>query len=333
MWTANSDDEKPIVVQCLNEYHEAQEVCRRIHQLLHKGVPYKDIAVLYRSNALSRLIEGEARKYQWPYQISGGLPFFDREEIRDLMSYLQVIDNPHQSNALDRIINKPARKIGQKTQDALLEYRNTYQVSYWDAMLSLLPSFPPQAQKALKEFMQLIEDLRAAAVLLSLANLADLALAKSNLLQAYEKADQSDQKADNIYQFHLALKDYERQYVGDKDKVLTAFLNDYLLDDTQVAQVGESLVFSTCHAAKGLEWPYVFIIGAENQYFPHQQSTSAAEIEEERRLFYVAVTRAKKQICFFQAKQRQRYNEQGRPLVKWRNISIILSLEEGMYWK
>jgi DNA helicase-2/ATP-dependent DNA helicase PcrA len=310
LWTANDNDELPTVVQCLNEYHEAQEVCRRIHQLLHKGVPHKEIAVLYRSNALSRLIEGEARKYQWPYQISGGLPFFDREEIRDVMSYLQIIDNPHQSNALDRIINKPARKIGQKTQDQILEYRGTYQVSYWDAMLSLLPSFAPQAQRALKDFMQMIQDLRTVSVLSSLSDLADLILSKTNLLQSYEKSDQSDQKADNIYQFHLALKDYERQYAGDPDKILRAFLNDYLLDDTQVqAEAGSSLVFSTCHAAKGLEWPYVFIIGAEDQYFPHQQSSTPEEIEEERRLFYVAVTRAKRQLYFFHAKQRQRYHE------------------------
>jgi DNA helicase-2/ATP-dependent DNA helicase PcrA len=309
LWTANSDENKPRVVECLNEYHEAQEVCRKIHQLLHTGVLHQDIAVLYRSNALSRLLEGEARKYQWPYHISGGLPFFDREEIRDIMSYLQVIDNPHQSNALDRIINKPSRKIGQKTQDTILEYRNKYQVSYWDAMLSLLLSFPPQAQKALKEFMTLIEELRTCAQLLALPQLADLIVAKTQLLQSYVKSDQGDQKADNIYQFHLALKDYEAQYQGPPDKKLTAFLNDYLLDDTQVAELGSSLVFSTCHAAKGLEWPYVFIIGAEKEYFPHEHSQSEEQIEEERRLFYVAVTRAKKQLIFFYAKQRQKYQE------------------------
>lgn len=182
-------------------------------------------------------------------------------------------------------------------------------------MLSLLLSFPAQARKAIAEFISLIEELRACSHLMTLPALADLIVSKTQLLQAYEKSDQGDQKADNIYQFHLALKDYEAGYQGDSDKKLTAFLNDYLLDDTQVSEVGQSLVFSTCHAAKGLEWPYVFIIGAEKEYFPHQQSQTADQIEEERRLFYVAVTRAKKQLTFFHVQQRQRYQEMLFPKV------------------
>jgi len=201
-------------------------------------------------------------------------------------------------------------------------------------MLNLLPGFAPQAQKAIRSFCELIEELRGmAAQTQSLATFADQVIARTQLLSAYNDQDSSDQKADNLYQFHLALRDYQLESQEDQQTLLRAFLNDYLLDDRVERQTENCLTLSTCHAAKGLEWPYVFIIGAEKDYFPHEQSQDHPDmVEEERRLFYVAMTRAKKEVYFFHTRSRQKYHEMIAPkltpflekidgdLLEWRPI-------------
>lgn len=318
LWTANDNDIVPKVFVCPNEYEEAQKVSSLIHQLLNQGAQYEDIAVLYRSNALSRLIEAQARKYQWPYRVSGGLPFFEREEIRDIMSYLQLIVDPHHQGAWQRVINKPARKIGAKTQEKITQHAQQYGCSNWDATLTLLPGMSGQTAAALKGFIELIEELRVLASEARLADLTALVLQNTQLLTAYEKAEQAESKADNLYQFQQALADFlERDPLMEGESQLDAlgrFLSEYLLDDLSDQHTDQnSLVLSTCHAAKGLEWPYVIIIGAEDQLFPHEQSQTEEEVEEERRLMYVAITRAKKQLYFVQTRQRQRYQDMTFP--------------------
>jgi DNA helicase-2/ATP-dependent DNA helicase PcrA len=314
LWTANHDAQKPTVVVCRDEYDEADQVGKMIHQLLHQGAQYNEIAVLYRSNALSRLIEAQARKYHWPYKVSGGLPFFDREEIRDIMAYLQLIVDPHHQGAWLRVINKPARKIGNKTQEKIQEYAITYECSLWEASLRLLPSMNGHTAAALRGFIELIDELRTLAQKIRLQDLTTIVLQNTQLLNAYEKTEQAESKADNLYQFQQALTDFlEREIALEIETpldILGRFLSEYLLDDLSDQQADDnSLVMSTCHAAKGLEWPYVIIIGAEDQFFPHEQSSSDKEIEEERRLMYVAITRAKKQLFLTQARQRQRYQD------------------------
>jgi DNA helicase-2/ATP-dependent DNA helicase PcrA len=313
LWTSNPDDQLPVIHESLDEYQEIQEVSRNIHLLLNRGVRYADIAVLYRSNALSRLLEAEARKYQWPYHVSGGLPFFDREEIRDIMSYLQLVVDPRNNNALLRVINKPARKIGNKTQDILLEYSSQYQVSLWDAMLTLTSTFPSTTKKALQQFIELIQSLKLFLTqqAISLAELSHQILEQTQLSALYQNTDKGDSKEDNLYEFTRALIDFQSIY-PEKSliELLGLFLNEYLLDDTaHIEKEDNALVFSTCHGAKGLEWPYVFLIGMEKNLFPHEHSFREDEIEEERRLFYVAITRSKKQLRISYALKRQRYNE------------------------
>lgn len=311
LWTANEDAQLPQILICRDEYEEADQVSKIIHKLLHQGAQYEDIAVLYRSNALSRLIETAARKYQWPYRVSGGLPFFEREEIRDVMAYLQLIVDKNHQGAWLRVINKPARKIGAKTQEKIQEHAATYQCSLWEATLMLLPSMTGQTAAALRGFIDLIEGLRTLAENARLSDLTSLILQNTQLLTAYEKTDQAESKADNLYQFQQALSDFlDRDPLLEDERpleMLARFLSEYLLDDlSDQRSEANSIVLSTCHAAKGLEWPYVIIIGAEDQLFPHEQSES---IEEERRLMYVAITRAKKQLFFIQTRQRQRYQD------------------------
>lgn len=315
LWTANADLKVPQLIVCRDEYDEAEQVSKIIHQLLHQGAQYEDIAVLYRSNALSRLIEAAARKYQWPYRVSGGLPFFEREEIRDIMAYLQLIVDKDHRASWERVINKPARKIGAKTQEKIAAHAQQYGCSLWDATLMLLPTMTGQAAGALRGFIQLIDELRVLADNIRLSDLTSLILQNTQLLTAYDKADQAESKADNIYQFQQALSDFlERGESGvDAERpleLLRRFLSEYLLDDlSDQSALDNTLVLSTCHAAKGLEWPYVIIIGAEDHLFPHEQNELDSQIEEERRLMYVAITRAKKQLYFIQTRQRQRYND------------------------
>jgi DNA helicase-2/ATP-dependent DNA helicase PcrA len=311
LWTTNKDSSLPTIIEAADEYQEIQEVCRQIHLLLNQGVQYSEIAVLYRSNALSRLLEAEARKYHWPYRVSGGLPFFDREEIRDIMSYLQVVSDPRHNTALLRILNKPARKIGPKTQDILVEYSAQYQVSVWDAILALMPTFSSMTQKALQRFVELVQSFKV--LLLSGVTLADLThhiLQETQLLVLYQNAEQSENKEDNIYEFTKALLDFQGANTASSFDLLVNFLSEYLIDDSlHQEKNSEELVFSTCHGAKGLEWPYVFLIGMEKNLFPHEHSYREDEIEEERRLFYVAITRAKKELKISYALKRQRFNE------------------------
>jgi DNA helicase-2/ATP-dependent DNA helicase PcrA len=312
LWTSNTDDLRPIVIETLDEYQEAQEVSRQIHQLLNKGAKFSEIAVLYRSNALSRLLEAEARKYHWPYRVSGGLPFFDREEIRDIMSYLQLISDPRQNNAFLRVINKPARKIGLKTQEVLIDYANRYDVALWDALLALLPTFSAATKKALQGFVELIQMLKVYTLQASsLADVTHMILQQTELLLLYKQGELSESKEDNLYEFTRALLDFQAgsPQIAVID-LLSLFLNEYLLDDSPLeSKDTDCLVFSTCHGAKGLEWPYVFLIGMEKNLFPHEQSHREDEIEEERRLFYVAITRAKKQLRISYALKRQKFNE------------------------
>ncbi len=310
LWTNNQEFGLPEINEYASEYEEAQGVCRAIHHLLHKGVDHTEIAILYRSNALSRLFEGEARKYQWPYKVSGGLPFFDREEIRDIMSYLQVIADPRQDRALLRIINKPARKIGQKTQDTLEEYAKQYQVSIWDAILALIPSFAPATKKALVGFVELIQSLNYQAQSLTFSDLTNQALNQTELLKIYQEQEQAEHKEDNLYEFVNAIVDFEKNYADISTiEQVKIFINEYFIDDSLNTDQEKGLTLSTCHAAKGLEWPYVFLVGMEKNIFPHENSQHHSEQEEERRLFYVAITRAKKQLRISYALKRQRFHE------------------------
>lgn len=310
LWTKNQEHGLPEIHEYASEYEEAQGVCRMIHHLLHKGVHHTDIAILYRSNALSRLFEAEARKYQWPYKVSGGLPFFDREEIRDIMSYLQVIADPRQDRALLRIINKPARKIGQKTQDTLEEYSKQYQVSIWDSILALIPSFTAGTKKALVGFIELIQSLTQQAQSLKFSDLTNQALNQTELIKVYQEQEQAEHKEDNLYEFINAIVDFEKNYEDLSTlEQIKIFINEYFIDDSLNTDQEKGLTLSTCHAAKGLEWPYVFLVGMEKNIFPHENSQHYTEQEEERRLFYVAITRAKKQLRISYALKRQRFHE------------------------
>lgn len=298
LWTQRLGEKKIEVFELDDELKEADKVAHKIHQLLNHQVSLSDIAILYRSNRQSRHFEAMARKYQWEYRLSGGLGFFDREEIKDTLCYLQLLINRNSTLALWRIINKPSRKIGPKSLEKISQIALDYDLPIYDALIASQNVFKGKVAGAIEDFIALIEEHRQALSHMPLADVASSLLSKSQLIESY--SDQKESRQDNLYEFINSLIDYQNK-MFDKSSydILTNFLADTALVAVENAEMdqAERLTLSTVHAAKGLEWPYVFIVGMQDENFPSIRSRTSEELAEERRLFYVALTRARDQ-CF-----------------------------------
>jgi DNA helicase-2/ATP-dependent DNA helicase PcrA len=315
LWTQTISDEKIVLIRGKNEFAEADGVAKAIHGLIHKGVGLEEISILYRSNRQSRLFEAAARKYQWPYKLSGGLGFYDREEVKDILSYLQLITDKNSTLAFSRIINKPARKIGPKTLEKIFQLSKEYDLPVFEALIASQSLFKGKTLERIKEFINLIEEHEQYAQENSLADLTSSLIAKSELLSAYK--ENIEQKQDNLYELINAMIDYQNKAEGTFTpyQLLGEFLADVTLatsTDKASEQDDPMLSLSTIHAAKGLEWSYVFIVGVEEGFYPHQQAYKEEDQDEERRLFYVALTRAKKQCFMSYARYRSRGYEDYR---------------------
>lgn len=315
LWTQTVSEDKIILIKGKNEFEEADGVAKAIHRLRHRGVCLSEIAILYRSNRQSRLFEAAARKYQWPYKLSGGLGFYDREEVKDILSYLQLIVDKNSTLAFSRVINKPARKIGPKSLEKISQLSKEYDLPIFEALVASQTLFKGKTLERIKEFIALIEDHEGYAQENSLADLTSSLLARSDLISAYK--DNTEQRQDNLYELINAMIDYQEKMKATVPpyQVLSEFLAEVTLatsTDKASDQGGPALSLSTIHAAKGLEWSYVFIVGVEEGLYPHQQAYKEEEQDEERRLFYVALTRAKKQCFLSYARYRSRGYEDYR---------------------
>lgn len=300
LWTDNVTNDKIPVLVGFNEFSEVDLVTQKIHTLLSQGVKLNDIAILYRSNMQSRLFEAQARKYQWDYNLSGGLSFYDREEIKDVLSYLSLLLDKNSWLALTRVINKPSRKIGPKTIEKIRSIGQEYDLKAWDALIASLSVLKGKTQASVKGFIELIDEHVELMAHTELADLTSSLIAKSNIISSY--ADNAEARSDNLYELINAIIDYQSKEGEGRTTVdvLSSFLSDVSLSgssDVESERLQEQLTLSTVHAAKGLEWPYVFIVGMEEKIFPHIRAVSDEDQDEERRLFYVALTRAKKK-CF-----------------------------------
>lgn len=300
LWTEKKSDHKISVQEVEDENSEARKVAEKIHLLLNKKVPLSDIAILYRSNRQSRVFEGMARKFMWEYRLSGGQGFFDREEIKDVLSYLQLIVHKNSTLALSRVINKPARRIGPKSLEKIADVAQQHDLRIWDALIASQFLFKGKTQESIAQFIMTIDSHRKSLAASSLADLTSSLIVQIDLLSSYDKATR-DQREDNIHEFINALIDYENNAcpTTSRFELLEAFLTDVALmanaqDDNEHVP---KLTLSTVHASKGLEWPYVFIVGMQDDSFPSPHSRVPEELAEERRLFYVALTRAREQ-CF-----------------------------------
>ena len=298
LWSNNPDGNKIKYIQADSDKEEGSYISSKIKELNNNGVNYEDIAILYRTNAQSRLIEEEMLKNNIPYRVIGSFYFYNRKEIKDLLCYLRLINNPHDDISLTRVINVPKRGIGTKTMDNLDAKSNELGISLFDAISD---------GKELV-FKNLILKMQEECENLSLTEMVDLVLNESGMKQELvnEKTLESEIRLENLEEFKSITKNYEEEFGVIS---LSDFLNEIsLVSDMSEHQESKNKVsLMTVHAVKGLEFDYVFVTGMEEGIFPHYNAIndgSRSAIEEERRLCYVAITRAKKDLWLLNAKRR-----------------------------
>lgn len=301
LWCDNEDGVKIKYFRAFDEKDEAFYVIREIKKLIQERVPYNEIAILYRTNAQSRIVEEELLRENIPYKVIGSFFFYSRKEIKDLIAYLKLIVNEKDDISLMRVINEPKRGIGLKTLSDITRKANDSDISMFEAI---------DSGKELG-FKELILDLKEYSEKSTLTDLVDYVLNKSGMKEALrsEKTLEADIRLENLEEFKSITMGFEEKY-GEIS------LEDFLMEITLVSDMSEhndiddAVRLMTVHSVKGLEFNNVFIIGLEEGIFPHINSMlSNTEIEEERRLCYVAITRAKKQLYFVNARRRLLYGQ------------------------
>src|SRR5574344_599278 len=300
LWTNNIDGDKVKYHTCDNEKDEGFYVVSEVEKLINDGVMKQDIAVLYRTNAQSRNIEDAFLKENVPYKVIGSFYFYNRKEIKDLISYLRLIYNHSDDVSLERVINVPKRGIGDKTITNLASKANLHNSSIYDAI---------DSGKEL-EFKHIIDDISNSVSNLSLTELVEEILVKTGIRNELETDSSVDAeiRLENLEEFKSITKNFEDSYGS-------ASLDEFLTEISLVADIEEhrddkdTVTLMTVHSAKGLEFDYVFIVGMEEGVFPHNNSIMENNVEEERRLCYVAVTRASKKLWLINTRERMLYGE------------------------
>ena len=302
LWTNRGIGEKIKYYRAFNERDEAQYVIRKVKELVNRGTEYQDISVLYRTNAQSRVLEEEMLKENLPYRVIGSFYFYSRKEIKDLIAYLRLIHNSKDNVSLLRVINTPKRGIGLKTIENLTERADLEGISMYDAITS---------GKEL-EFKHTIEKLKAISEDLTLTELIDKVLDASGLraeLEA-EKSLEAEVRLENLEEFKSITKSFE-----EREGLIS--LEDFLLEISLISDVEEykddpnRISLMTVHSVKGLEFNHVFVVGMEEGIFPHMNSLMEnSELEEERRLCYVAITRAKDDLHLVNARRRTLFGKE-----------------------
>ena len=312
LWTARGEGEKIKYYRAFNERDEAQYVIRKIKELINKNIEYKDIAVLYRTNAQSRVMEEEMLKENLPYRVVGSFYFYSRREIKDLIAYLRLIHNYKDNVSLLRVINTPKRGIGLKTIENLTKIADDNEISLYEAISS---------GKEL-EFKNLIERLREVSENLTLTELIDKVLDASGMKKELETEGslESEVRLENLEEFKSITKSFE-----EREGLVS--LEEFLLEISLISDVEEykddpnRISLMTVHSVKGLEYNHVFVIGMEEGIFPHMNSLmESSDVEEERRLMYVAITRAKDDLHLVNARRRTLFGkEQINPVSRFLN--------------
>lgn len=313
LWTSAGAGEPVRVYQAYNDLDEANFIVEEIQSLHRDGVALSQIAMLYRSNAQSRVLEQALFVAQIPYRVYGGLRFFERAEIKHAMAYMRLMTNPHDDTALLRVINFPARGIGARSLEQLQEVARSQESSLWQAAL--------QSTGKISAFVALIKQMQEESIGISLPEIAELATTLSGLKTFYQTEKEGADRIENLEELVSAATAFMNQDLGvtnvDENgevdgSLLTQFLTHASLEagEHQAEAGRDALQLMTVHAAKGLEFQAVFISGVEEGLFPHDQSTYEANgLEEERRLMYVAVTRARQRLYLSHAQSRMLHGQ------------------------
>ena len=313
LWTENEKGLPPAVIETYSEEEEAQFVVNEIDSLVRSGdVKAGDCAVMFRTNAQSRVLEEAFIRYGMPYKLVAGTRFYERREVRDIIAYLRLIQNPNDAVSLRRIINVPQRGIGERSLDELARWAQGQGVSEYRALKLLADSADSDAElpfsgrtvKALAGFAAMLENLIEKNRELDLVKLFDLVVEKSGYKQYITGLVDGEERWENILELRGVAQDYQDLKPGEG---LTAFLEGVALvtDVDDLPEKLDTVTLITLHQAKGLEFPVVFIVGMEDGIIPHYKSIDdPAQLEEERRLCYVGITRAKKKVYLVRAFRR-----------------------------
>ncbi|MDK2805294.1 MAG: ATP-dependent helicase UvrD/PcrA [Thermoanaerobacterium sp.] len=309
LWTDNKDGEKIVVCEVQNEREEANFIVDRIKNLVGNGRRYSDFAILYRTNAQSRIFEEACMMNDIPYKLVGALRFYDRKEIKDIIAYLRILVNPYDDVSLKRIINVPKRGIGESTVSALEQYAREHDTSMYFAIPNV--ELKGRARKVLDNFKNFIDDLINQLDFMNIIEVIDYILEKTGYMDELKADDtkESESRIENINEFIRAAREFMET---SEDKSLESFLSGITLvsDIDTAGDIGESVVLMTLHSAKGLEFPVVFMAGMEEGIFPSSMSfIDEHELEEERRLCYVGITRAKERLFMTYARTRNLYGK------------------------
>ncbi|MFB4168587.1 DNA helicase PcrA [Virgibacillus sp. JSM 102003] len=316
LWTENAEGKNIHYFQGATEQEEALFITDKIQELIREeGYSANDISILYRTNAQSRAVEDTFMKSNIAYQMVGGTKFYDRKEIKDMVAYLRLITNPDDDLSFERVVNAPKRGIGKTSVERLRAYSAQHDISFYQAVKEVdFTGVPKKAANALAEFGNLIKTLTQQQEFLTATDMVEAILQRTGYEQALknERTIESQSRIENLEEFKTVTQDFEKI---SEDKTLVAFLTDLALiadldrvDDDEDSENEEKITMMTLHAAKGLEFPVVFLIGLEENVFPHSRSMfDNEEMEEERRLAYVGITRAEQQLYLTHAKMRTLY--------------------------
>jgi DNA helicase-2/ATP-dependent DNA helicase PcrA len=311
LWTAGPEGERIRVFTAVDEYAEARFVVSEIERLVDSGASPRDMAVFYRTNAQSRALEDVLVREGIPYQVVGGVRFYERAEIKDTMAYLTVISNPNDAGALERIINVPKRGLGSTSVARLQDHARRNGLSLYEALAEAdAADLTGAAKKSCRAVRGLFEGWRVAAREISPAELVGAVLDESGYRAELEAENtvESESRLENLEELINAAKEYER---FEPEPTLEGFLQEQALysDQDTLNTEGGQVALMTLHNAKGLEFDHVFVVGMEEGTFPHARSLDEQNLEEERRLCYVGITRAKRTLTLSYAKLRSNWGE------------------------
>ena len=314
LWTSGEDGDRVKLYAAFNERDEADFVVNRIREWVSRGGARREVAVLYRSNAQSRVFEEAFLNARMPYRVYGGLRFFERAEIKDALAYLRLVASRADDTSFERVVNLPVRGIGSKTVDVVRDNARATATSLWNSALACVQGVLPQrAALALQSFLGLIDKLAAEVQGLELHEQVDHVIQMSGLIEHYkkEKGERGEGRIENLLELVSAAQGFSPETEAETElSPLESFLAHAVLEsgEGQADPYDDCVQMMTLHSAKGLEFPVVFMAGMEDGLFPHQRSVAdLAGLEEERRLCYVGATRAMRHLYITYAEQRRLY--------------------------
>lgn len=322
LWTEGGEGEPISLYAAFNEIDEARFVVECIRRHVEEGHARADAAILYRTTAQSRLFEEALIQAAMPYRVYGGLRFFERAEIKDALAYLRLLSNQQDDGAFERAVNTPPRGIGAKTLDAVRAHARDFDSPLWDAAQELLrgDAMPKRAASALRGFIDLIEELEVETREMALPAKVEQVLSTSRLPEHFEKSRDGKgvDRKENLEELVNAARQFSHELVEETEMdELAAFLSHAALEagEAQGDPFDDCVQLMTLHSAKGLEFPLVFLVGMEEGLFPHSMSADdPARLEEERRLCYVGMTRAMKELYLSHAESRRLHGSENYPL-------------------